>query len=534
MRQLGVFLVICALGVTTVACGSDSGGDLADGCEATDYPEATSEQASTIYVSVQCSPVGNQDGTLKRPYASIGQAVLAASAGDAILVQAGEYEEPASVRVDKPLSILGQGRLNEGGGYADASYIKSDAENAVHVMGTVGVNIAGLSFVEPSGAGILVSDCSEVLIAHNHFTQARRVPKVDKPKENHRGYGVSIEKSSVVELRSNLVESGSGAGIYLRDVTAAVVAQNIVRKNVEGIRVAESFLDEENDEDGTPFAVEILDNDVEDNFDTGIKILSSATFLDLNRVNGTKPVTFSPSGPADGVAVLTQDVCGDPADPEVCEPSRVAMGWEDDGELPQQVISGCERVGILVDGQSVIKIIVRNLVESNGIAGIWAQSESVIGIIVRNTIQFNGYFGIGLTSKASAQIGRAEDKLSNRIVVGTKGDFEGRSEEDKLDLGDAIAVFNDASAAIMNNDMTDAYGRVGVLLQSSDPSKTLVEKNSFSSVLYPIAALEMPAAFPDEKVVGNTDGSGVPVLAETQFPDDFQRDGSNLSVSSPD
>jgi nitrous oxidase accessory protein len=172
---------------------------------------------------------------------SLSAAMARARPGDTIVVEAGRYSEPAIVRVDRRVTIIGRGHpvLDAGGGHtlilvtADSVAIDSltlenigpsstDDRAAIRLEGVRGCRVVG-NTVRNSFFGIFGAKVTDCLIAGNTVTGPGR-------REQQSGNAIQLWYSGRVEVRDNVVE-GHRDGIYLEFVTNSRLENNESRRN---------------------------------------------------------------------------------------------------------------------------------------------------------------------------------------------------------------------------------------------------------------------------------------------------------------
>lgn len=176
-------------------------------------------------LNVTCDPAMAQDVHIvqpKGPMDSLAEAVLAAHPGDKIVVRPGYYEE-SGVRIDKALSVVGEGR----------PVIASNDGGQILTIAADGVTVEGLtfrgvstSFVDDRSA-VRIERASDCRLSDNHFDDTF--------------FGVYLARASRCTIENNTFEAAkagetqSGNGIHLwysRDVT---IFGNHVRGHRDGI-----------------------------------------------------------------------------------------------------------------------------------------------------------------------------------------------------------------------------------------------------------------------------------------------------------
>jgi parallel beta-helix repeat protein len=184
-------------------------------------------------------------------YATISEAVAASGSGDTIYVRHGTYFE--QVMIDKPLSLVGDGRANT---IIDAS----GAPNGIHIdgldnLGLAHVSVTGFTIRNAQTEGILVSNASWVTIASN------RVADNDRALVNEE-CGLFVPPDSAAGEGSDC-----GEGVHLSAVDHSTISDNIIEQNSGGILIS--------DDSGPTHDNVISGNTVQDNpFDCGITMAS--------------------------------------------------------------------------------------------------------------------------------------------------------------------------------------------------------------------------------------------------------------------
>jgi nitrous oxidase accessory protein NosD len=217
---------------------------------------AASAQAATLCVN----PHGKSGC-----YTTISAAVAAANSGDTVTVAAGMYAE--EVRIDKPLSLVGEGRENTtiaANGFSNGIYINGfDAPGLAHVV------VTGFTVENANFEGILVQNASAVTIWGNLV----------------RGNDQNLQFANAAcpglpPFETNEGED-CGEGVHLMGVDHSIVADNIIEHNAGGILLS--------DETAPNHDNSIARNLVRDNsFDCGITSASHAAYVKT----GTAPRAF--------------------------------------------------------------------------------------------------------------------------------------------------------------------------------------------------------------------------------------------------
>lgn len=229
--------------------------------------------ATTIYVDdTGCSAGG--PGTQAQPFCTIQQGVDAATAGDTIRVQAGNYNDP--VNVNKSLTLIGsQAVVNTGG--VDGMTLSAD-----------NITVRGFTFSGNSaGPGLMTSkDFSGYTITRNTFT--------------NNVFGIYLNSSGAIAStvshntfdNNNLAGAVGGNGIYADQGASNVAVDHNVFKNQDNaamifVSTADAITNDNlqihhNTFNG-PGSFLILVNGHNDTFDhnagTGFNNLASAIFL---------------------------------------------------------------------------------------------------------------------------------------------------------------------------------------------------------------------------------------------------------------
>ena len=212
------------------------------------------------------------------PYASIGAAVAAASAGDVVQVSQGTYKE--DVVVGKAISLVGANRNNT---IIDATGLK----NGIYVdgmdhAGLRGVSVSGFKVQNANFEGILVTNASGVTISGNHVL-----------KNN---VNLDINAADCPDIPDFETNEGfdCGEGIHLSGVDHSIVADNLVENNSGGILLS--------DDTGATHDNLIMGNTFVRNnpFDCGITLASHTL--------------FGPPGPPSAAGVFHNTISGNVSD----------------------------------------------------------------------------------------------------------------------------------------------------------------------------------------------------------------------------
>jgi hypothetical protein len=174
--SLGLVLSLLAL---MVGCGREEGlvGPLGQDVNPASPPHKTVEL-----------PAGSVDG--------LAAAIAAAGRGGTVIVKSGSHTENATVVIDGPVSIVGEGgavMYLSGGGQVG---IPTPVDPGLHVVGATNVAIRTVEFrplAAPGGTAILIQDAPRTEVVGNKFYEFQ--------------YTVLIEKSDHVAVELNLIES---------------------------------------------------------------------------------------------------------------------------------------------------------------------------------------------------------------------------------------------------------------------------------------------------------------------------------------
>lgn len=175
------------------------------------------------------------------PIRLLSEAVARARAGDTVIVTAGRYQEQGSIRIDRPLTILGRGR----------PVILGRGDHTILVVASAGVTIIGLvvEHVNPIStedrAGIRLEGATGCRIEDNEVRDTyfgiygakvedcRIVAnRVTGPTRSEQASGNAIQfwNSNRLTIQGNTVV-GHRDGIYLEFVTESLLADNESRGN---------------------------------------------------------------------------------------------------------------------------------------------------------------------------------------------------------------------------------------------------------------------------------------------------------------
>ncbi len=175
------------------------------------------------------------------PIRLLSLAVARARAGDTVIVMAGRYQEQGSIRIDRPLTILGRGR----------PVILGRGDHTILVVASAGVTVIGLvvEHVNPIStedrAGILLEGATGCRIEDNEVRDTyfgiygakvedcRIVGnRVTGPTRSEQASGNAIQfwNSTRLTIQGNTVV-GHRDGIYLEFVTESLLADNESRGN---------------------------------------------------------------------------------------------------------------------------------------------------------------------------------------------------------------------------------------------------------------------------------------------------------------
>ncbi len=169
-------------------------------------------------------------------YTTIGAAVAAAAANDAIAIGVGQYAE--SVTITKPLTLVGAGASStviNAKGKANGIYV-----DGLDNPGLANVLISGLTVMNANFEGILVTNADYVLISNNHVTNNDQnlnfaagtcpgQPAFETNEDFDCGEGIHLIAAFSVTVANNVVDLNSG-GILLSDETGRTY-ENLITNN---------------------------------------------------------------------------------------------------------------------------------------------------------------------------------------------------------------------------------------------------------------------------------------------------------------
>lgn len=184
--------------------------------------------------TIMVSPAG--------PVRSLQAAIRMASAHDRIVVRKGVYREPATVMVDKPLALIGEG------------WPVLDGEHARQIMIVTGDSVSvrgfrfehvGTSFLE-DWAGLRVQDAMGCRIEGNQFVDtffgiylagvsdcvvSGNTLRAARGRESISGNGIHLWQATRVTISDNSIK-GHRDGIYFEFVHHSVIRQNVSEGNL--------------------------------------------------------------------------------------------------------------------------------------------------------------------------------------------------------------------------------------------------------------------------------------------------------------
>jgi len=418
-RRLAFSLSIALFGALSL--GGCMGARYATTCGT--YPSAPADASTAVYVSAQCG-TAEGDGSQERPFASIQQGIDASASGSAVLVDAGTYQE--NLTISKPVQVIGA--EPETDAEKAGIIVQAPEPYAVTVAGASGVVVRGIWVQSPKGAGIWVQKGGEALIDGSKIEGASATTQD--------GHGVMATDGASIIVQRTIIVQSEGAGVHAVgssvEVTRSVIEGN---QGLAGIWVQRGIGD-----------ARIAGNDVIGNAESGISIVGSRAIIVQNQVKDTHAKKGDTQ--ADGIRVVP--------DAEANE-SYAEIGSATAGE--GNVISGNDRIGILMSGATTRGIIVQNEVTGNADgegrgAGIWVQSsagtvagaDGSMGIRIEgNTVKANHFLGIGVTKDARAII------VQNPSIEGTLKKAVSTSTGAMLTVGDGLGVYAGAFAHVDGN-----------------------------------------------------------------------------------
>ena len=439
-------------------------------CAPASYADPPAGAAPIVHVDGACA-ADAPDGSVERPFATLGAAVLATPPGGAVLVAAGTY--PEQVVVSRAIAVIGA---------AKATTVVNSPAVGLYLQNTSGVSVKGLTITGASGAGLVIHSASGTVedVAVTGTTAGSLGP----------GYGVSIEGSSTVTLTSVTASGSASVGVLIAGGIATLQACD-VRDNAGGGITAQGET-----------TVTLQDTTVEANAKVGVLVLGARFEATAGRVAGTLRA-------ADG-----QDKGGDGV-----------VAAELNGVAPTLTLRAVDvadnaRIGVLAGGAAVVALdggsISRSGKQAGGsvpsvTAGVWLQQQAS-ATVTDTRIDANRMVGIGLTAAARAT-------LSGVQVLDTAA-FDYVTLQQTVSLGDGIAVMGQASASISQTRIAGS-ARAGVLFDAATAdaqtvySGNTVQGGEYGVVLQhsgaqPVSQASLDAGF---TVTGATNG-GVSVDAD--------------------
>lgn len=159
------------------------------------------------------------------PYFTISAAVLAASPGDTIQVQAGVYSESVTIR--KSLSLLGagSGTIINAIGLPNGIFIDGTAKAPNAGVGAV--TVSGFTIENANFEGILVGNANGVAIIGNQVNG------------NNRGLNAASLTCPGLPAFETSEGEDCGEGIHLMAVDHSVISNNVVMNNSGGILISD-------------------------------------------------------------------------------------------------------------------------------------------------------------------------------------------------------------------------------------------------------------------------------------------------------
>jgi hypothetical protein len=420
-------------------------------CRTDSYPALPAGAPSALYVSTGC-PREGADGTPERPYATVSEALAAASPGAAVLVAPGTYAE--HLNITQGVVLVGSSDAD----HADAaaaivspgvgSFLGCEGRQtstAINICDARGVTLRGIRVSNAVAAGIKVSGGDAII-------EGSVVENTALEGEQY-GHGVIVANAGSIILQHSAVTGSAGVGVFVTGA-GAIILQNTIRDSGgPGLRV-----------DSAQGDVAINGNVIENNTQLGVGVFGSRAIILQNQIRGTR---LDPEGIGDGF--LASALSGENGAPLA----------ESDVELQDNEISGNARVGALFTAAAKSIILQHNTVADNASstafgAGVWLQGGAGNDPSTRiedNDITANRFIGIGVTGDTRGII-----LQNNRILATTaKATFIGVNQ---VSIGDGIGLFMRASATVRSNQVS-GNERFGLIMDTADGETTVIESNRF-------------------------------------------------------
>lgn len=455
--------------ILACACSGENEGSGPEGCcEASCYP-ASPQTVETLYVNPECASK-SLDGSLRKPFHSVVDALIAADHGAAILVAAGDYVEASPIVIKKDVSLLGMGGFEpDTGVYIDRTYLVVEDVATLSVHGTSGVVVSGMTIEGSTIAGIDVHGAAGLTLTHNHVTST--VATADELF----GHGIVVSDSNGVTIEENLIEGSAQIGVLV-DESGVVLRGNHLTGNRQGIRVDDSPVVPAAADSAGVAPIEISDNAVISNFTAGINIVGSVAVVAGNRVEDTRPHSDDPDQVADGIVIWRSAEAGAPE-------TRVWLGGTTKNDAQGNHVLGSHRCGVLISDGASVELMVGNQVSDNLFGGVWIQNGSAVKAMVANTIGRNAMAGVGLTAGAEAVIG--SDNLDDFNLIFETAPIETIVNGETLTIGDGVGVFLGSKVTVQHNKILDNH-RGGILLDDPDSTAVYVGNNRIDGGEYDI------------------------------------------------
>lgn len=428
-------LCLLAVGATGCVFGSTETGNAADCIFAADAP------ADAVHVCPDAAPA-DADGTERRPFGSVAQALEARPSTEDLWLSAGDHDA---------FDLVG-GVRNVTGAVG------------TRIRGRVGLvrgtfRLASVSIEGALGVGLQI-EASTVRL------EAISVRDVETT-EGRLGYGV-FASDSRVEALDVRVEGSDSVGVLLVGGTADLVSLTCADNGRGGLRAE------------TSAQVVLRGGLFEDNRGAGILVLGG-------RVELASPATVVRGGasttPTDDGVVVGAIEGGPPG-------SLLGEALE---------VEGVGRIGVLVDDARVE--LVRARLVGNAGGGLWAQRSSAQVDLAETELGSNGFVGVGAT--LGARLDLRDSTVRGTTLVDTRagrigdgvGVFEGATASisgNRIVDNARAGVLFDASSGLVSENIVRAP-EIGVQLQSSADRVVETEGNDISEA-GEAATVRRPAA----------------------------------------
>lgn len=428
-----------------------------DRCAGVQFPAAVGA-SKLIHVAANCG-TADGDGTASRPYATIGQGVVAAQAaggGAAVVIASGRYPESVAIAEPKFLGLVGFGSVG-----ASATVIAPSAAVGLSIAASKPSSaefvVQGLAVEGAAGAGVTVQG---VAVRLQNLRVAKTATANSNGKAAAGGHGVQLVDVPTASLSKLEIRDNLGTGLLAIHCGRVAIDEPSPSKTRAAGAVRQAGFDA-NTLGGGQFsgnaggAIAVVDpvgvKPSEGLALTGVQLAKNARFgIALFGAGATLDAvvigdTSKAGGVADGLVVAAGSL-------PVAATPVVAVGAD-------VVIDGSARAGVLVGAQADVQV--RGRVSQSALGGLWVQgSHARLKLESSADVDKNSLAGVAVTAGASL------DVVGARIggtVAKTWSPPSGSPPGSNTQVGDGVAVMEQSTVRMSDAKLVD-NARAGMVV----------------------------------------------------------------------